>query len=109
MRTRNLLFVALLFVSTLSLKANITDPTGKNLELRTEIVNLLNQANLTSEVAQSITINFLVNANREVVVISTSNEIVEESIKNTLNYKSIKTSDYEVNKIYTLPIKIAKK
>ena len=109
MRTRNLLFVALLFVSTLSLKANITEPTGKNLELRTEIVNLLNQANLTSEMTQSITINFLVNANHEVVVISTSNEIVEESIKNTLNYKSIKTSDYEVNKIYTLPIKIAKK
>jgi phosphoserine phosphatase len=109
MRTRNLLFVALLFVSTLSLKANNTEPTGKNQELIAELGNLLKQANLTSEMAQSITINFLVNANREVVVISTSNTSTAESIKNTLNYKTIKTSDYEVNKIYTLPVKIVKK
>jgi hypothetical protein len=109
MKTRNLLFVALLLLSTFGLKANHTDPNGKNPELRTEVANLLKQANLTSGFAQSITINFLVNANNEIVVISTSNEGLEETIKNTLNYKSIKTSDFEVNKIYTLPVKVVKK
>jgi len=108
MKTRNLLFVALLFLSTLSLKANDTNPSGKNQELRTEVANYLKEANLTNEVAQSITINFLVNANHELVVISTSNEVMESAIRNSLNYKTIKTSDFEVNKIYTLPVKITK-
>lgn len=109
MKTRNLLFVALLFLSTLSLKANDINPTGSNQELRTEVGNYLKEANLNSEETLSISINFLVNANHEVVVISTSNINIENAVRNSLNYKTIKTSNFEVNKIYTLPVKITKK
>jgi hypothetical protein len=108
MTTRNLLLAVLLFVSSMTLSANHTYPYGKNPEMRLELAKYLKSANLTSATQETITVSFLVNSNHEVVVIATSNEDFENTIKGALNYKSIKTSNFEVNKIYILPLKINK-
>ena len=104
-----LLLALFLTITSLSLAANDLHPASKQTALRQEIVEYLRNANLNIVKEHSITIDFLINSENKIVVISNSGEDLENSIRNILNYKTIKTSDFEVNAIYTLPIKMVKK
>lgn len=52
---------------------------------------------------------FMVNSHNEVIVVQTSSDEVDRLVKNSLNYKTLKNRDLEVNKVYTLPIRFEKK
>jgi len=50
----------------------------------------------------------MVNSNNEIIIISTDQKNLDSSIKSTLNYKKLKSSDMEVNVTYTLPVSLKK-
>jgi hypothetical protein len=80
----------------------------KNQELKIELAEFLKDVDLAPKSDDSFTVIFSVNSKKEVIVIDISNEKIAELIKSKLNYKSVKTSNFEVNKIYILPLKIYK-
>lgn len=109
MTTKVILLVLTIIVSSLTISAYYTYNYDNNHDLRLEVEKYLDSVQLRSDGNQPITIHYLVNLNHEIVVLSTSTQEFENQIKNVLNYKAIKTTNVEVNKIYTLPIKIGKK
>lgn len=108
MTRKNLIFATLLLMITVTVSAYQNYTYNKNPELRKELMEYISITNVTSQIDQPFTVIYLVNSDREIVVVDTSNEKMAEFIKNALNYKSIKTSNFEVNKIYILTLKIFK-
>ncbi|MBK6365424.1 MAG: hypothetical protein IPG18_17550 [Saprospiraceae bacterium] len=53
---------------------------------------------------QKININFLINAQNEIIVLSTSNEDFDFAIKEVLNYSKITLIELKPNTVYTLPV-----
>lgn len=53
-------------------------------------------------------INFIVNNENEIVVMSTSNEDFDRIFKSALNYKSVKADGIERFKVFTLPVTLKK-
>ncbi len=51
-----------------------------------------------------VNISFMINAQNEILVVSTNNKDLDSILKNALNYKSISVSELEYNKIYTVPV-----
>jgi len=51
-----------------------------------------------------VNISFMINAQNEILVVSTNNKDLDNILKNALNYKSISVSELEYNKIYTVPV-----
>ncbi len=85
-----------------------TDPETKT--ARKEIKTLIQKANLASYIKNDVTVNvtFMVNAKNEIIILSTDKEKLDDSIKSTLNYKKLKSSDMKVNVTYTLPVRLKK-
>ncbi len=106
MRITKLFFTILsLAFFTSATKANI-EPTTNN--VREEIEILINKASLSFDSELEITLNFLINNNNEIIVVSTNNPDFESQFRSILNLKKIKTQDVTFNKMYTLPIKVKK-
>ncbi len=105
--TKSLLF-SILFLFVIGSATANTDPTLKS--ARTEIKEMIMNAELTAKVISEITINvtFHVNAKNQIVVISTDNESLDKSLKSALNYKALKSTDMRIGQTYTLPIKLTK-
>ena len=80
-------FFALLFVSVASMSfANTVNPTKTDgAELRTEILSLLGTPQLSGSMEERVDIQFTVNAQHEVVILSTNNEELDSYIKSKLN------------------------
>lgn len=53
-----------------------------------------------------INISFFINAQNEVIVVSTNNRDLDAVVKSTLNYKKIAVNELEYNKVYTVPVLI---
>lgn len=51
-----------------------------------------------------VNISFMINAQNEILVVSTNNKDLDGVLKSALNYKSISVSELEYNKIYTVPV-----
>ena len=51
-------------------------------------------------------VSFFVNAKNEIIVTATNNNVLDEVIKNALNYHKIGIENLEYNQIYTLPVHI---
>lgn len=98
---KNFTLACLLFASLL-VSAN---PIAEKPTFGKEVAQLLSQANLEPG---KYTINFLLNSEGQLVVISTGNAKNEGAIKNALNYKELKDKSLNVNQIYTLPITVQK-
>lgn len=71
-----------------------------------EIKNLIQNLNLDiAELDQeTVKVRFIVNDDNELIVLSTDNAGLDKTIKYSLNYKSLKSSDLEHNRIYILPV-----
>jgi hypothetical protein len=93
---------ALLFTSLSGFSADITKPDN----IRQTVAKILKSSSLTSE---KFVVNFLVNSNDEIIVVSTSSKENENAIKNLLNYAKVEKGEVTPNTIYTLPITIDKK
>ena len=61
--------------------------------------------NLLAVVCFAFAANF-VNAQNEVIVVSTNNKDLDAIVKSTLNYKKIAVNELEYNKVYTVPVVI---
>lgn len=105
--TKSILFTALFALILGTASAN-TNPETKT--ARKEIKTLIQKANLSSYVKNDVTVNvtFMVNSKNEIIIMSTDQEKLDSSIKSTLNYKKLKSSDMKVNVTYTLPIVLKK-
>jgi len=106
--TKNILFAAL-FTFVLGTASANTDPTTTT--ARNEIKTLIQKADLASNIKNDMTVNvtFMVNAKNEIIIMSTDQKSLDRSIKSTLNYKKLKSSDMKVNVTYTLPVRLKKK
>ena len=105
--TKNILFAALftLVLGTASANTNPETNTARN-----EIKTLIQKADFASNLKNDMTVNvtFMVNAKNEIIIMSTDQEELDSSIKSTLNYKKLKSSDMKVNMTYTLPVVLKK-
>ena len=97
-------FAAALFLSSNTYASN--DP-GKKSDVRKEISSILSKIELEEE---NFMINFLVNSKGELVVVSTSSQKNDRSIREVLNYKKVGTNaGVNVHTMYTMPVTIQKK
>ena len=105
--TKSLMFTAL-FALVLGTASANTNPENKT--ARQEIKTWIQKADLASTIKEDLTVyvTFMVNEKNEVIVTSTSGDGLDTSIKNTLNYKQLQSTDMEVNKTYTLPVVLKK-
>lgn len=105
--TKSILFTALfaLILGTATASTNPEITTARN-----EIKTLIQKSNLSSYLKKDVTVNvtFMVNAKNEIIIMSTDQENLDSSIKSTLNYKKLKSSDMKVNVTYTLPVVLKK-
>jgi hypothetical protein len=61
------------------------------------------------EDTERVNVEFLVNANNEIVVLNVSESSFDYNIKSRLNYHKVETSDVIRNKIYSVPVVFKKK
>lgn len=57
---------------------------------------------------QVVKVQFMINADNELVILRINNDDAEYLLKRTLNYKELKENDLTVNKVYILPISFKK-
>jgi hypothetical protein len=76
--------------------------------LRTEIIKLI--GNYNPEKTVSADVNFMINRKGEIIVLSvtSSDRDLENYVKATLNYQSVKKVAAKRMKVYKLPLKIVK-
>ena len=105
--TKSILMTAL-FALILGTASASTNPETNS--ARSEIKKLIEKANLTSDIKNDVTVNvtFMVNSKNEIIIMSTDKKNLDSSIKSTLNYKKLKSSDMKVNVTYTLPVILKK-
>ena len=105
--TRSILMTAL-FALVLGTATANNNPEKNS--ARYEIKKLIEKANLTADLKSDLTVNvtFMVNSQNEIIIMSTDKKDLDSSIKATLNYKKLKSSDMKVNKAYTLPVILKK-
>lgn len=53
-----------------------------------------------------LNISFFINAQNEIIVVSTNSQDLDSVVKSTLNYKRIAVNELEYNKVYTVPVVI---
>ena len=99
-------FFALLFVSVAGMSFAKADNPIKTegAELRMEILSLIGIPPLDGSLEERVLIQFTVNAQNEVVILSTDNVELDSYIKSKLNYKQLKTTDVVINERYSLPL-----
>ena len=106
------LFLFALF-STMPLQANPDNDYPNVKTLRTEIMALIKKPDLSTLNTQEeiVKLSFLVNTNKEVVVVDakTESEFLENYVKENLNYQSIETDYVQLNKIYHIKLVFKKK
>jgi hypothetical protein len=86
--------------------ASLTDPTTK--DVRVEIRELIKDLDLLSNISgeKVIKINFMLNTDNEIIVLSTSDKSLDNILKSNLNYKKIVSSELEQNKVYSIPVRL---
>lgn len=104
MRITKLLFTLVAFIYFSSTATANVDPTS--LTLREEIRLMVQKAELNNTEEVNVVVNFVVNNNHEIVIISTNDTTLDWEIRTVLNLKKVEAEDIEINKIYTLPIKV---
>ena len=109
MKIKNaILSTAVVLLSTFTLTANDVSAVSSASSSSTvkEITALIKDINfdLAKLDDQTIKVQFMINADDEIIVLQTNDARVDQKIKNHLNYAQIKKNDLEVNKIYIIPV-----
>lgn len=94
-------FIAANFVNAAELNT-IKKPESAQIQTMLNTINFQNFI----ESETKINISFFINAQNEVIVVSTNNLDLDSIVKNTLNYKKIAVNELEYNKVYTVPVLI---
>ena len=105
--TKSILMTAL-FALILGTASASTNPETNS--ARNEIKKMIEKAEIALKIKDDITVrvNFMVNSNNEIIVMSTDQKNLDRSIKSALNYKKLKSSNIKVNMNYTLPVSLKK-
>ena len=105
--TKSILMTAL-FALILGTATASTNPETNS--ARHEIKKMIEKADLAESIKSDVTVNvtFMVNSNNEIIIMSTDQKNLDSSIKSTLNYKKLKSSDIKVNVTYMLPVILKK-
>lgn len=104
MRVTKLLMTLGLISSTLFAFAN---GTFDQPNISEEIKELLAKTRISVEESHTIVVNFIINAEHELVVTSVSDKELESKIKSALNYKKVK-AEVTPYQLYTQPVTITK-
>ena len=73
-----------------------------------EIKTLIQKADIDFEDTEKVMINFLINSDSKLIIVSTSDKENEASLRSVLNLKKVNKGDLEMNTIYSLPIQLKK-
>jgi len=106
-----LFFLSSLFTTQISASADSADHSGETSQLRTELNSFIQSIDLKSfdlEDGDRVTIEFMVNADSEIVVMKTDSPELDQAIKRKLNYKKVDTDEVRRNQKYILPIVLKK-
>lgn len=112
MNFNKIVFSLLMAVACIAPNFANTNPTNetssKAIDEIREIIQKIDfdQNTMTIKKAE---VYFMVNSHNEVIVIQTSSDQVDSTIKSNLNYKTLKNRDIPVNRVFTLPIRFEKK
>lgn len=94
------------FATSGALANNIGDSQPWKNQMK-DYLSGLNIQNLEGETSK-VMVDFILNDKGEILVLSTSESSLDETIKTRLNYKNLMDKDLEYNTKYTLPITIKK-
>jgi hypothetical protein len=83
-----------------------TDPNTST--VREEIQLMIKNVDLGTITAEKIIVNFMINSDNKIIVVSTNHQSSESIIRSSLNLKSVKSTDLELNRLYTIPIQVKK-
>lgn len=110
MSTRKSWFSVILLVGLFSFSATASSPLAKEPNTVTKQFSSLLKGLPGKDIVQGKTIyvDFMINQKGEVLVLATSNKKLDQTIKNRLNYKMIRTDKLESFKKYTLPVSFKK-
>ncbi len=106
MKILKVFVLPLLFVAATGLQAMATSPSTKGQDLRNEIVSMVDGIDLSSLDGDSekVTIEFLVNAKKELVVLNIEDSQISKQILHLLDRRKVKTEGIAMNKLFILPI-----
>ena len=109
MRKFKLLALALVIGTASLFAANVGDPETPAKEIRNEIVKLLQSPDFSVSEDIEVVLKFTFSSAGEIVVLcpGCDDEDVIDYIRKNLNYKKIENPG-ERDKLYTMPLKIAK-
>jgi hypothetical protein len=105
MKISKFFFVAI-FSLALFVGSAYAEKPALSADVKKEISKKLNSLDLTRMSGESFAINFMINSENQLVVVSTSDKRVDESVKSMLNYMKIADHNLETNKLYTIPIRV---
>lgn len=109
MKKLNVLFTMFLLVSSsifMTASAADTKPTG---DLKTQVSNMLNKIQFEADDldgAMEFSVNFIINDNNEIIVLSTNGAKYDIAVKNALNYKKVNLESYKMNTTYQVSVKV---
>ncbi|MBK8517796.1 MAG: hypothetical protein IPL55_16370 [Saprospiraceae bacterium] len=73
-----------------------------------QIQSMLNSIDYTNYIKgdTKVNVSFFINAQNEIIVVTTNNQDLDRVLKSTLNYRKISVGELEYNKVYTVPVHI---
>lgn len=101
------IFVLPLFVAAFTnTQAFANSPDSKPSELRKQIIELVDDIDLSEMTKESekVVVQFLLNEKSEIVIVNIGESEITDQIRSLLSRKDINAKGIAVNKIYTLPI-----
>ena len=98
----SLILFAFVSTATFAVESVAKDPSSVN----EQIHKLLKGVDMKSLDEDMIYIDFMLNDKAEIIVLSTSNKNLDLTLKSVLNYKTLKSSELDFYKKYTVPVRI---
>ena len=82
------------------------DPNTSSKTVTTKIKTIIQNLNidLTSLQSKTVKLKFLINESDELVVLSTGDSELDNTLKSALNYTHVDVSAMKYNKVYILPV-----
>lgn len=98
--------IALIFTFLASHATYADAPVDPNADLRNAVTRLLVNPELSTDVNEKVRISFFVTTDDQLVVLKTDarTKVLDEYIKNRLNYHKVNIDDLDVNRVYHLKV-----
>lgn len=100
-----------MLLSTGNIFANDLNEIDPSETLSIQISRLLHKNSFTqNDVELSAQVRFTLNREQEIVVLSvdTENRVLEEFVKQRLNYRKVVVDKYKEGELYTIPVRIVR-